>query len=311
MVIAAKVPQPALVWDGRTNKNAKWPRPLAPGATIGLFAPASHFSPEDLERGAEILRSWGLRVKIPKGLVGDKGFLNLAGDDEHRAAILSELMQDDSVDGLMAVRGGYGCQRLLPILAPLWAQWPAKPIFGFSDLTALHLARFQASGVIGFHSPTVAWLDKKTDDLSRDDLRGTLTSGNRSGHWTFSPGKVLKAGRARGPLLGGNLTLLTALLTSPWLPNMKNAILLLEDVGEKPYQLDRLMISLRQSPVWKAASGLVFGSFTKCGPKAVVARIIKEAADDFNGPVIHQAPFGHSRRNRIFPLGATAELNTF
>jgi muramoyltetrapeptide carboxypeptidase len=284
---------------------------LKPGAAIGLFAPAHAFDRGEMERGAAMLRSWGLTVKIPKKLGRRDRYL--AGDDAHRLAVLAELMEDESVDGLMAVRGGFGCQRLLPALAPLWSRWPAKPIFGFSDLTALHLARFQASGVAGYHAPMVVSLGKAApgqlaDRPSQADLRRALTSGDRSGGWAFAPRDILKPGHAEGPLLGGNLTLLTALASGPWLPDFTGAILLVEDIDEPPYRLDRLLTTLRQSPIWERAAGLVFGAFTRCGPPAEVRRLLKEAAADFAGPVLCRAPFGHEARNRLFPIGALAEL---
>ena len=312
MAVSASITAPTLTWNGRVPPGAAWPTDLAPGATLGFFAPAHHFDRGEMRRGAALLRSWGFEVKIPGGLSRRRRYL--AGADEHRLALLAELMEDDRVDGLMAVRGGYGCQRLLPALAPLWKKWPAKPIFGFSDLTALHLARFQASGVIGFHSPMVVSLGKESpakmaDRISRDDLRRALAGGGRGGGWTFAARDALKPGRVCGPLLGGNLTLVTALLASPWLPDMSGAILLLEEVEEVPYRLDRLLTTLRQSPVWRRAAGLVFGRFTKCGSEAEVNRLLREAADDFDGPVLRNAPFSHGLRNRLFPLGALAELD--
>lgn len=311
MAFSATITAPTLTWNGQTPPGAAWPADLAPGATIGFFAPAHHFDRGEMLRGAARLRSWGFEVKIPGELSRRRHYL--AGTDEHRLAIVTELMEDDRVDGLMAVRGGYGCQRLLPALAPLWKKWPPKPIFGFSDLTALHLARFQASGVLGFHSPMAVSLGKESpakmvDRLSQSDLRRVLTTSGRSGGWTFAARDALKPGRAVGPLLGGNLTLVTALLASPWLPDMSGAILLLEEVDEAPYRLDRLLTTLRQSPVWRQAAGLVFGRFTKCGSPAEVGRLLREAADGFNGPVLRNAPFSHGRRNRLFPVGAMAEL---
>lgn len=303
---------PSLSWHGETKKGVRWPRPLEPGSTVGLFAPAHHFDREEMARGAELLKSWGLKVLVPKGLFQRRHYL--AGDDTHRLGIISELMENPSVDGLMAVRGGYGCQRLLPHLAERWPRWPAKPIFGFSDLTALHLARFQATGLIGFHSPMVVSLGKaesrdRADAQSQADLRKALTSQDRSGTWVFSKRDVLVKGSVRGPLLGGNLTLVMALCSGPWRPDYRGAILLLEDVDEAPYSLDRLLTILKQSPIWSEAAGLVFGRFTRCGLTGEVNRLLREAAEDFSGrPVLYNAPFSHSSRNRLFPVGATAEL---
>lgn len=303
---------PFLAWSGRNHGRALWPKPLGPGATVGLFAPAHHFDRGDMERGTETLKSWGLNVYQPRGLFQRKKYL--AGDDAHRLAIMDELMADERVEALVAVRGGYGCQRLLPALAERWPIWPLKPIYGFSDLTALHLARLKASGVIGFHSPMVVSLGKlektsRADNISQDDLRKSLSGSKRSGGWDFSPRQVLNKGRAKGPLLGGNLSLMAALLASPWLPDFEGAILMLEDVGEPAYCLDRLLLSLRQSQIWQKAGGLVFGGFSGCASPAEVNRLIKEAASDFNGPAVLGGPFSHQSRNRLFPVGAWAVLD--
>ncbi|MDL2260261.1 LD-carboxypeptidase [Deltaproteobacteria bacterium OttesenSCG-928-K17] len=301
-----------LSWNIQSRGAAIWPETLKPGDTLGLFAPAHHFDRREMEQGLALLESWGLKVRVPKGLFKRDRYL--AGSDAQRLEVLAELMEDDSIQGLMAVRGGYGCQRLLPALSGLWAGWPAKPIFGFSDLTALHLARFKASGVIGYHSPMVVSLGKsekkdRADSLSQADLKKFLFEGDRSGRWEFSGRQALKKGRAKGPILGGNLTLVAALLSGPWLPDFKNAILMLEDVDEPPYSLDRLLVTLRHSPVWRQASGLVFGAFSRSGTPAEISRLLKEAAADFDGPVVFGAPFSHLRRNRVFPVGAVGLLS--
>ncbi len=282
---------------------------LSQGATLGLFAPSHTFDRAELKRGKEVLSSWGFTLKEAPDLCRQDRYL--AGDDAHRFASIKILMEDDTVDALVAVRGGYGCQRLLPLLAPCWDKWPAKPIFGFSDLTALHLARYQKTGAIGYHSPLVANLGSSTsapNATSVRDFRAKL-SGKSLGKWSFAAKNILQQGQAQGPLLGGNLSLLVSLLASPWLPDFKGSILLLEDVGEVPYRLDRLFTILRQSPIWRVAKGLVLGSFTACGPQSSSVRhILLEAAADFDGPVVWRAPFGHAPQNRTFPVGALGNL---
>jgi len=300
-----------LSWRGAWGRW-RWPDPAGPGARVGLFAPAHRFDREELDRGAAVLRSWGFEPVIPKKLQPGRRYL--AGTDRQRLDIITRLMEDDSIKALLAVRGGFGCQRLLPDLAERWPHWPAKPVFGFSDLTAFHLARLAVDGVLGFHSPMLVSLSKnlaavRADTRSQKDLKEALLHGGREGRWDFSEKDVWRPGRAEGPILGGNLTLLTALLASPWLPDFQGAILMLEEVDEPPYRLDRLLTILRQSPIWAKASALVFGRFARCGPPAEVRRLIKEAAGDFPGrPVLINAPFSHLSRNRLFPLGAAGVL---
>lgn len=306
----------ALSWNGGAPHGARWPAPLKPGDSIGLFAPAHCFDQGEAERGAELLRSWGFQVKIPRGIFKKRKYL--AGSDEERLAVMDELMGDDSVAALMAVRGGFGCQRLLPALRERWLEWPAKAIVGFSDLTALHLARFAASGVIGYHAPMAVSLGKAdpaqaADRLSTGDLKKALSANPPTGRWNFAAKDVLSPppSQVRGPLLGGNLTLVTALLSGPWQPAWDGAILMLEEVGEAGYKLDRLLTTLRHSPAWHKAAALVFGHFTGCGPARELRALITEAARDFHGPVLINAPFGHEPRNRFFPVGALALLEIF
>ncbi len=300
-----------LCWSGEAGPGLVWPTAPEPGRKWGLFAPAHHFEAEEFARARLVLTSWGVETSWPKNIFRRQRYL--AGSDQFRLDFMDRLMMDPEVAGLLAVRGGSGCQRLLPLLANRWTAWPTKPIIGFSDLTALHLGRLAAVGVIGYHGPMLISLGKinpadLVDTCSQADLRWALRRVPFAGGWTFQDRDVLKPGRARGPLLGGNLTLLIHLLTSPWLPDFTGAILLVEDADEYAYRLDRLLISLRQSYLWLRLSGLVFGRFIRCGSPALVRALLKEAAEDFSGPVLMNAPVSHGGRNRLFPLGALAAL---
>lgn len=314
-----------LSWNGERLRNTCWPDAIKPGDTIGIFAPSHSFDPDEAERGAKLLRSWGFAVKIPETIF--KKHRYFAGTDEERLAVMEELMADKSVAALMAVRGGFGCQRLLPFLESRWKNWPAKPILGFSDVTALHLARLKATGIIGYHTPMLVSLGKadpaaELDRHSQEDLKNLLSTnenaarfkkfiGRHAVYWDFTPKDVLRPGHTKGPMIGGNLTLFTALLSSPWLPDLTGAILMLEEIAEPGYKLDRLLTTLRQSPIWSKVAALVFGHFTDCGPRQDISAMLKELAADFPGPVLINAPFGHEARNRVFPVGAMAELEIF
>ena len=300
-----------LIWGGESAPDFRWPKAVGFGGTLGLFAPSHKFCPEELSRAIVKLTAWGFRVKMPKNL--GRHYHYLAGETQHRLDIFSQLMEDNEVDGLLAVRGGFGCQHLLPHLGECWGKWPAKAIFGFSDLTALHLARLKVSGVIGYHAPMAVSLGKSNPELganrvSQLEFKKALLTGLREGSWDFSPRDILKPGEVSGPLIGGNLTLIGALLGSPWLPDFSGSILIIEEVGELPYRLDRLLTTLKHSQIWSQAVGLVFGQLANCGTSSEVSRLLKEAAYDFNGPVLRNAPFGHLKRNRPFPVGALATL---
>ncbi|MDR2725791.1 MAG: LD-carboxypeptidase [Candidatus Adiutrix sp.] len=301
---------PRLQWSGETDPGVIWPAAPGPGQVWGLFAPAHHFDRQEFDQALIRLKTWGLKVSVPANIF--RRARHLAGSDECRLEVMEELMADPAVGGLWAVRGGSGCQRLLPNLASRWAAWPPKPILGFSDLTALHLARLRAAGVIGWHGPMVAALGRagaRLEGASLAALKAALFSQARAGGWGFSPRDVLRPGLARGPLLGGNLCVLIHLLESSWLPEAAGAILLVEEVDEAPFRLDRLLTTLRQSRLWGVLGGLVFGRFTRCGSPAAVRALLRETAEAFPGPVLMNAPFGHGRFNRAFPLGALAELS--
>lgn len=282
-----------------------WPQPVKKGEALGVFAPSGHFDPQRVAKGLGVLLDMGFSYKLPPDLDSRQDYL--AGTDQHRLSTMRALMEDPQVGALVAVRGGYGAMRLLPELRKMWKKWPGKAIVGFSDLTALHLARFKATGLIGGHGPVLNSL-AELDYQSQADFAAFLRNPAGSFKWTFRQGQIRQKGEARGPLLGGNLTLLAHLLAGPYLPDFTGAILLLEDVGEESYRLDRLLTGLTQSRLWSKISGLVLGGFTDCGDQALVERILDDRLKNFKGPVVFGAPFGHGQVNRIWPLGATAQL---
>jgi muramoyltetrapeptide carboxypeptidase len=253
-------------------------------------------------------------VVEPPSLKPSRGYL--AGSDRARLESLRRLWRDEEVHGFIARRGGYGCQRLLGRLGA-WAEAPeGRPIIGFSDLTALHLARYKAAGAGGWHADMADGLA----DLAPPELKAFLDglSGRGPRRWDFEAGAVLrppaggKGRRAvgRGPLLGGNLATIAALLGSPWLPSFDGAILMLEEVNESGYRLDRLFCSLLQSSAFGQLQGLVFGGFSGCGSGAEVARLQREAAARLpkGAPAVRGAPFGHGDRNWPWWVGEEAEL---
>ena len=284
------------------NKTQKKLWGASSGRTIGLFAPSGPFPPERFQAGLNLLKENGYRVKCPKILSQPQDYL--AAPDELRLAGLLEMMADPEVDMLMAVRGGYGAMRILPPLENHWPQLPPKLIIGFSDITALHLARWQKTRALGLHGPVLTSLA----DLENPSSFFSFLE-NLSLDWIFTANSLLKQGSAKGRLIGGNLSLLVHLLASPYLPTRGPFILLLEDVGESPYKIDRLLTSLFLSPFIAKCRALVFGSFTDCGPPEQIKNIIQERTKNFSGPVVLDAPFGHSAKNNPWAVGAWAELS--
>jgi muramoyltetrapeptide carboxypeptidase len=280
---------------------------LPPGKTLGLFSPAG---PSDVNkvRHATVLyncRGYEVVTYGPSQMVRR---IYLAGTDERRLESLTSLLEHPEIDAYLARRGGFGSARLLPDLGDWSKIDPAKPIIGFSDITALHLARYFLTGVGGWHAPLLGTLyDSLEDD---QDAYFSVLAGKGPNQWEFSGADILKDGVVRGPVLGGNLSVLWSLAATPYWPSFEGAILLLEEKDEVGYRLDRLLTSLYLSGVLNRAAGLVFGSFMNCGNFQAVAYMQREAASRLRPgcPAVKGAPFGHRSTNRPWWVGEEAEL---
>jgi muramoyltetrapeptide carboxypeptidase len=208
--------------------------------------------------------------------------------------------------GILAVRGGYGAMRLLEELAPLWEAFPPKPIIGFSDISALHLARYAATGVGGWHAPNLTSLSRLGPLGAGRALRAVFGGGRED--WLFSRGGVLKTGASRGHLVGGNLSLFSQLYGTAFCPGTQGAIILLEDVNERPYALDRLLTGLRLRGAFRKAGGVVFGSLAEPGEEVQVGAVLRDFAETIDVPVLSGAPFGHGAQNSPWFYGEEAIL---
>jgi muramoyltetrapeptide carboxypeptidase len=277
---------------------------------IGLFSPGGFASPKLIKEGARVLKSLGFEV-IPSevtfapdarasGPIGS--FDYLSASDTVRLDEIRSLMKGP-FDALLAVRGGHGSLRILPRLDPLWSGFPEKPILGFSDVTALHLARLAKTGIGGWHAPNLLYYAKSNFKNYNDYILG-----ERKREWFFSPGKVVRPGEAQGPVLGGNLTLFASLYGTEYCPDSKGKILLLEDVGEKPYSIDRLLNTLSLRGAFRGALAVIFGKFIRCGFPRIVRDIAKDFFSSFEIPVLINAPFGHGIENIPWFYGELAEL---
>lgn len=233
----------------------------------------------------------------------------LAGTDEDRLADVVTMLCREDIHAVLCARGGYGCHRILHALP--YGEIAARPkiLVGYSDITALHLALYARTGLVSFHGPNVRDLLSHGEgnasallDLLAGEAGETLLP--------LAQGRVLRQGQARGPLLGGNLTLLCHLLGTPFLPRLDGAILLLEDRGEALYRVDRMLTHLRLSGILGRISGLVFGEFLGCADEEALMTLFSERTEDLRVPVVTGAPVGHGPRNAAFPLGVPAELDT-
>lgn len=284
------------------------PLRLIPGDTIGLVAPASPFEVgKEFDSGVEILSRLGFKVKIPPQILERDGYL--AGEDPRRAATLHELFVDQEVKAIMAVRGGYGCLRLLPFLDKDLIRSHPKIVIGFSDITVLLTVLLKACRLVTFHGPALTTLSK-TDEASLASFFEVLTNPSP---FTFRSHdlQVLRpgSGRARGPLLGGNLTNLIHLLATPYELDWRNAILFIEDVGEAPYRLDRALTHLAAAGKLHGLAGLLLGSFANCGDVELTWKRVLELVGDYDFPVWANFPTGHEAGNYLLPLGVEAEMD--
>jgi len=282
------------------------PRALKPGDTIGIAAPASPFDREAFDRGVAVLESMDYQVKIPEGLFDRRGYL--AGSDTKRASLLMGLFEDDSIRAIFCARGGFGSMRLLPMLDFETICSRPKILIGFSDITALLMVVNHWCTMVTFHGPLVTTLGKGSEK-TRTALIDAVSS---SKPLVLSPdeGIVVNAGKAAGRLLGGNLASLSHLMGTPYEPTFKGCLLFLEDRGEAPYRIDRMLSQLRLGGHLDRVAGVVLGSFHDCGSLEHVYSIVEDAFSQTGVPIMAGFAFGHGTENVTIPFGVEADLDT-
>jgi muramoyltetrapeptide carboxypeptidase len=281
------------------------PRRLRPGAVFGIAAPASPFDRESFERGVQVLHGMGFKTVVPEGLWAARGYL--AGRDEHRADILQRLFADARIDAVICARGGYGSLRILPLLDyGRIAAYP-KVLIGFSDATALLSAITGRCGFVTFHGPVVTSLANASDST----LAAFQAAIASDVPLILNPQAAVsvRPGRAAGVVCGGNLTTLCHLLGTAFQPSFRNRILFLEDQGEAPYRIDRMLTQLKLAGCLKGIRGLVLGSFTDCGSVPEILEIVHDLFAETDIPILAGMEAGHADPNRTLPLGAAAVLD--
>lgn len=282
---------------------------LSAGARVALVAPAGPLrGAEELEASIANARSLGWEPRAGANVLARRDYLG--GTDAERLQDLNTALADDTVDAIWCVRGGYGAMRLLPNVD--WASLTRRPraLIGFSDVTALHAAASTRCGLVTYHGPTArgTLTDFSRASLLRAVVEGRDPCGRAAGARTVRPG------RAHGRLVGGNLALLAALAGTPFAPDYRDALLVLEDVGEPAYRIDRMLTQLRLAGVLAQIAGLVVGHFTECAPgnevsTGVLDALVAEAADVAGVPAVAGVPVGHVDDQWTIPLGASAQLD--
>ncbi|QDP98113.1 LD-carboxypeptidase [Microlunatus elymi] len=275
---------------------------------MALVAPSGPMPPARIERGIAQLTGWGFDVHPGKHLFDHHRVLPyLAGNDEDRASDLLTAWTDPEVAAIWCARGGYGAQRMVDLLDfdALRAAGP-KHFIGFSDITALHTRLGRELGQITVHGP-VGTGTQLTDPPSAQSLRKLIFGRPQPGQPLIT-GAPLVAGRAEGRLIGGNLALIAndqGVEPAPAEP----AVVILEDVGEEAYRLDRMLTQLRRSGWFAHVTGVVLGEFTEADDPTLVEAVLAERLTDLRIPILWRAPFGHADRNLALPLGALVRLD--
>lgn len=272
---------------------------------MAVVAPSGPVDPDALDAGVAWLRGIGLDVRVGKHVHDRWGYL--AGDDAARAADLQDAWCDPEIAAVLCARGGYGAVRVLDHLdwSALAAAAP-KPLHGSSDITALHVAFGKRLGVATSFGPMVATLLADPDPVSATAAQAALLGTPRP----VTGGHPLVPGRAVGPLTGGNLSLLVSLLGTPYAPPpARGHIVLLEDVGEKPYRIDRMLTQLLMSGRLDGAAGVALGSWTDCGDPDELRAVLSERLTGLGVPIVAGLPIGHGRPQHTVTLGADAVLD--
>jgi muramoyltetrapeptide carboxypeptidase len=291
--------------------------------TIGLVAPASAPpDPKTIDRAVEVLGRLGFRTRFAPNVRKRRGFL--AGSDRERAGDLMTMFTDRKVKALLSIRGGYGSARLVGLLDYRTIRAHAKILIGYSDLTSLHCALLVKAGLVSFHGPMLNgdFVEHKSLPFAREGLLRTVmqmsAAGSISQGYNRRTVEVLRRGKVSGQLVGGNLSVLCTTVGTPFQPSFRRNILFIEDVGEVPYRLDRMLTHLLNAGLLQQVAGVAVGINSQCeDPKArrgseyrqTTSDVFEERLGPLKVPVVTGLPFGHVRQNATLPVGVRATLD--
>lgn len=307
-----------------TGQTLVKPKALRPGDTVGLVTPSTYVSDPDLIALAErTIRYFGLTPKFAPNVRKRAGYLG--GSVDERVADLHAMFADPEVRAVFAIRGGYGSAQLLDRLDYALIRRNPKIFLGYSDITALHLAIRRNTGLVTFHGPTAL---SRFTEYTQKHFRAALFETEPVGALTNPPDsdplrpahtlRTIRGGVARGPLTGGNLTLISTTLGTPYEIETRGRILFLEDVGEQPYSIDRMLTHLRLAGKLREAAGIIFGECADCRPRDfqpsfnstfTLGEILDEILGPLGIPVLSGLTLGHTADQLTLPLGVQAELD--
>lgn len=292
------------------------PKPLQQGDSVAIIAPASPADKNLIDKCISSLNELGLKVVVGESCLSEHGFLS--GTDDIRANDINCMFADKNIKGIFALRGGYGCARLLDLIDFKIIKKNPKIFIGYSDITALHIAINQKSKLITYHGPMISTeLIKGLDEYSADYYKKFIF-GHEEVEELFNPKgdnlEVINSGIASGQLIGGNLSLICSSLGTKYEINTKNKILFLEEVEEVPYKIDRMLTHLKQSGKLKDANGIILGAFTNCiapnNKKSLsLQEVFNEIIFPLKKPTISNLVCGHCLPTLTLPLGAKVLLD--
>jgi muramoyltetrapeptide carboxypeptidase len=316
-VVAAAAP---LIRAAPSKPPVIKPKRLAPGDTVGLVLPATAaFEADEIQFAKEQMEAIGFKVVIGPHAFDKWGYF--AGHDKDRADDINRMFADDTVDGVVCYTGGWGSPRVLPHLDYDLIKRKPKVLIGYSDITALLNAVHKKTGLITFHGPVGG---STFDPFTLENFRRVVMTPDPAGLLPTPPKKptelidrtnrILKItpGKATGPLIGGNLTMIATLMGTPYQPDTTNAIVFLEDVHEEPYRIDRMLTTLALGGLFEKAAGIIFGRCSDCGVKGPSLSLEEILRDRFGSspiPAISGLSFGHIEQKLVLPIGARATLD--
>ncbi|NEO33583.1 MAG: LD-carboxypeptidase [Symploca sp. SIO3C6] len=303
---------PVLASSNQSPSTILKPSRLKIGDTVGLVSPASPVEKEDVNDFTQVLSKLGLKVKYGTHILKEYGYL--AGQDANRAADINAMFADTSVKALLTMGGGWGSNRILPLLDYDLIHQNPKIILGYSDITSLVLAIYTCSQLVTFHGPmgTSTWNPFSINYVQRILFNGEAAKLQNS----FStPVETITSGKANGRLVGGNLSVLAAMVGSSYLPNWKNTILFVEDIGEDFYRIDRLLTQLKLAGILEQVSGFIFGKCTNCTegddgkPSLTLAQVLSDHIKPLGIPAWYGSMIGHVRDKFTVPVGVKVEID--
>ena len=296
-------------------KQLHRPAPLKAGDKVALVAPSGPLlQPHRLDYATQYLGGLGLVPVVGESCRARHGYL--AGEDRLRALDINRAFADVTIRGIFCIRGGYGAARILDMLDYKMIGRNPKFFCGYSDVTALHAAINQKAGQMTFHTPMLCQQDfDKADSYTLEYFNKCMFATSMAGNINNPPGRpweFLVGGHAQGQLCGGNLAVITSLLGTPYELDAKDKILFLEDIGEEPYKIDRMLNQLRMAGKFDHAAGIIFGDFSDCQPLDAASSIpIREIIEDLRLriPILYNFACGHCMPTASLPLGVVATLD--